>query len=73
MVVLLIVTMAGVESIRFYFKEKVHLLFIDDPKYGEHFVVRFFNNVKRYLRGQVLVSFISASLTTVGLYIIGVP
>lgn len=73
MVVLLIVTMAGVESIRFYFKEKVHLLFIDDPKYGEHFVVHFFSNVKRYLRGQVLVSFISASLTTVGLYIIGVP
>jgi len=73
MVVLLIVTMAGVESIRFYFKEKVHFLFIDDPKYGEHFVVHFFNNVKRYLRGQVLVSFISASLTTVGLYIIGVP
>ncbi|MDM7320954.1 MAG: AI-2E family transporter [Fervidobacterium pennivorans] len=73
MVVLLIVTMAGVESIRFYFKEKVHLLFIDDPKYGEHFVVHWFNNVKRYLRGQVLVSFISASLTTVGLYIIGVP
>ncbi|WP_448379336.1 AI-2E family transporter [Fervidobacterium sp.] len=73
MVVLLIVTMAGVESIRFYFKEKVQLLFIDDPKYGGHFVVHFFSNVKRYLRGQVLVSFISASLTTVGLYIIGVP
>lgn len=73
MVVLLIVTMAGIESIRFYFKEKVHLLFIDDPKYGEQFIAHFFSNVKRYIRGQVLVSFISAALTTIGLYIIGVP
>ncbi|MGB9796096.1 AI-2E family transporter [Fervidobacterium gondwanense] len=73
MVMLLIVTMVGIESIRAYFGKKVHLLFVDDPKYGELFVKTFFSEVKRYLRGQVLVSFISATLTTIGLYIIGVP
>lgn len=73
MIVLLIVTMAGIESIRFYFKERLNLLFVDDPGYGEQFILHFFGAVKRYLRGQVLVSFISATLTTVGLYIIGVP
>ncbi|MGQ9855879.1 MAG: AI-2E family transporter [Fervidobacterium sp.] len=73
MVMLLIVTMVGIESIRAYFGKKVHLLFVDNPKYGELFVKAFFSEVKRYLRGQVLVSFISATLTTVGLYVIGVP
>ncbi|MEJ5257847.1 MAG: AI-2E family transporter [Fervidobacterium sp.] len=73
MVMLLVVTMIGIESIRAYFGRKVNLLFVDDPKYGELFARTFFSEVKRYLRGQVLVSFISATLTTIGLYAIGVP
>jgi len=73
MVMLLVVTMIGIESIRLYFNKKVGLLFVDDPEYGERFVRQFFSDVRRYIRGQVLVSLISATLTTIGLYFIGVP
>jgi len=73
MVMLLIVTMVGIESIKVYFNDKIGLLFIDNPQYGEHFIKVFFSDVRRYLRGQVLVSFISAVLTTLGLYVIGIP
>lgn len=73
MVMLLIVTMAGIESIKSYFGKNLDVFFVDDPNYGKKFVVEFFNDVKRYLRGQVLVSFISATLTTIGLFILTIP
>ncbi|WP_448374642.1 AI-2E family transporter [Fervidobacterium sp.] len=73
MVMLLIVTMLGIESIKVYFNNKVQLLFVDNPEYGERFIRQFFSDVRRYIRGQVLVSLISATLTTIGLYFIGVP
>ncbi|MGC8901802.1 MAG: AI-2E family transporter [Fervidobacterium sp.] len=73
MVILLIVTMAGIESIKRYFSKHITVLFVQDPDQGKKFVYGFYGDVKKYIRGQVLVSFISATLTTIGLILLRIP
>jgi len=73
MVMLLVATMIGLESIKSYVGKRLDLLFIEDPAFGRQFAVKLFLDVRRYVRGQVLVSFISAALTTIGLFALNIP
>jgi len=73
MVMLLVATMIGLESIKSYIGRNLDLLFVEDPVYGREFATKLFSDVKRYVRGQVLVSFMSATFTTIGLFVLGIP
>ena len=46
---------------------------MEDPAFGRKFAVKLFSDVRRYVRGQVLVSLISATLTTIGLFVLDIP
>ncbi len=73
MVMLLVATMIGLESIKSYIGKRLDLLFVEDPAFGRQFAIKLFLDVRRYVRGQVLVSFISATLTTIGLFVLNIP
>ena len=73
MVMLLVAAMIGLESIKSYIGKNLDLLFVEDPAFGRKFAVKFFSDVRRYVRGQVLVSLISATLTTIGLFVLDIP
>lgn len=72
MVMLLVVTLVGIESIKEHFKDNLQFFFIDQPSYGERFSYEFFKGVRTYIRGQVLVSLISAVLVTIGLFFLNI-
>jgi len=73
MVMLLVAAMIGLESIKSYIGKNLDLLFVEDPAFGRKFAVKLFSDVRRYVRGQVLVSLISATLTTIGLFVLDIP
>ncbi|ODN30567.1 AI-2E family transporter [Fervidobacterium thailandense] len=73
MVTLLIATLIGLESIKAYVRPRIHKLFLDDPERVERFILSFFHDIKRFVRGMILVSAISASITTVGLILLKIP
>ncbi|MFN3692360.1 MAG: AI-2E family transporter [Fervidobacterium sp.] len=70
---LLIVTIIGIENIKSYFKGKIEQFFVDDPEYGEKFTKTLYKDITRYVKGQVSVSLISSTLTVFGLFLIGIP
>uniref|UniRef100_A0A7C5RJU8 AI-2E family transporter n=1 Tax=Fervidobacterium thailandense TaxID=1008305 RepID=A0A7C5RJU8_9BACT len=73
MITLLIATLIGLESIKAYVRPRIRKLFLDDPEKAEKFVFLFIQDVKRFVRGMILVSAISATITTVGLTLLNIP
>ena len=73
MLMFILVTMVGIESIKSYLAKNISILFVENPDYGKKFVYELFGDIRKYIRGQVLVSFISAFLTTLGLILLNIP
>ncbi len=73
MVMFILVTIIGIESIKSYLSKNISILFVENPDYGKKFVYELFGDIRKYIRGQVLVSFISAFLTTLGLILLKIP
>lgn len=73
MLTLLVATLIGLESIKAYVRPRIRNLFLDEPERAERFIISFFSDIKRFVRGMILVSAISATITTIGLTLLKIP
>lgn len=73
MLILTIVTLLGLEEIKKYVAGQVEYLFFDDAELGLRFATSLYNDLRKFVQTQVLVSSISTTITAVGLMVLKIP